>query len=48
VVVVQLAGIHQRHIALAVAGDDLFVAGADFIGQPGQVGASLVEGHDVL
>src|SRR5574337_546459 len=47
VVVIQPVGVDEGDIALTVLRDDLFFAGLGLIGQLGQIGACLGEGHHI-
>jgi hypothetical protein len=47
VVVIQPVGIDQSDVALTILGDDLLDAGLGPVGQLGQVGTCLDEGHHI-
>jgi hypothetical protein len=47
VVVVQAVGVDEGNVAFTVLGDDLLRASLGLIGQLGQVGARLGEGHHI-
>jgi hypothetical protein len=48
VVIIEARGIDQCDVAFAIAGDDFFGAGFDFLGQVGKTGSGLRERDNVL
>jgi len=44
VIVVEPPRVDERHVAFAVAGDDLLIAGTHFFGQFGEPRANLIQG----